>query len=138
MYGRSLHCSSFDVAKWARKIDAGWPKGHAKVTDPALCWHFCKANTALMQADVAHAAKDYKVVFGIISISAYLALSILILSLSFIILEIHFTSCYFFAVFFLSVSFHILEILLFFRVELEDKLKRIFCGNGHEALFDFG
>lgn len=137
MNGCSFHCSSFDVAKRAWKIDASWSKGQAKIADPALCRHFRKANATLMQTDIAHATKDNKIVFGIITISADLALSILILSLSFIILEIHFTSCYFFAIFLLSVSLHILKILLFFWVKLKDKLKRVFGGNGHEAFFDF-
>ena len=137
MDGCSLHCSSFDIAKWAWKIDACWSEGQAKITYPAFCRDFREANATLMQADIAHTAKDDKVVISVISISAYLTLSIFILSLSIIILKIHFASCYFFAIFFLSVRLHILEILLFFRVKLEDELKRVFVGNRHNIFFDF-
>lgn len=135
--GCSFHGSSFDVAERARKIDACWSKGQAKIAYPTVCRHFCETNTALMQTDVAHATKDNKIVLGVISISANLTLSIFILPLPFIFLKIDFASCYFFAIFLLSVFFHILEILLFFWVKLEDELKRIFGGNGHEVFFDF-
>lgn len=135
--GSSFHCASFDVAKWARKVDACWSKGHTKIAYPAVCRHFREANAALMQTDVAHTAKDNKIVFGVISVSTDLTLGIFILSLPFIFLKIDFASCYFFAIFFLPVFLHILKILLFFWVQLEDELKRVFGGNGHEVFFDF-
>lgn len=135
--GSSFHGPSFDVAKRARKIDSCWSKGQAKIAYPAVCRHFRETNTALMQTDVAHATKDNEIVLGVISISANLTLSIFILPLPFIFLKVDFTPRYFFAIFLLSIFLHILKILLFFWVKLEDKLKRIFGWNRHKVFFDF-
>lgn len=136
MDGGSFHCSSLDIAKWARKIDACWSKSQTKITNPAFCRHFGETNAALMQTDIAHATEDNKIIFRVISVSAYLTLGIFILALPFILLKIHFTFCYFFAIFLLSKFLHIFKILLFFWVKLEDKLKRVFGWNGHKIFFD--
>lgn len=122
MNGGSFHSSSFHIANWTGQVDASWSEGQADITDPALSRDFGQSDTSLMQTDIAHAAEDYEVIICIITVSADLALGILILPLFFLLLDISLHFGYLLPVFFLSVGLHILEVLLLLGMELIDEL----------------
>ena len=92
-------------------------------TYPTLCWYFGETNTSLMQADVAHTAKNNKVIVSVITISTDLALCVFILTLA-IIINTCLIFCYFLSIEFFSVFFHVLKILFFIWVKLKNKFKQ--------------
>jgi hypothetical protein len=138
MYSGSLHRPSSHVAEWARQVDACWPKSQTDVADPAFSRYFGQPNTSLVKTNVAHATEDNQVVVSIVSISANLALCVFILPIPLVILKVDIAFGNFFSVLLLPVLFHVFEVLLFFRVQLKDKLEGIFGGNRHEGLFNLG
>lgn len=75
-----------------------------------------------MEADVAEAAEHNQIVVSVVAISADLALGVFELSVFVFLLNMHFILGNFLPVFPLSVLFHVLQVLLLLRVELEDEL----------------
>lgn len=132
----SLHGAAFDIAKRAGQIYASWTKSLANIADPTFSWHFSKPHAPLVQTDVAHATKDDEVIVSVISICAYLAFGIFVLSISVLLLVAYFITRHFFTIFNFALLFHVLEVLLFFWVELVDKFKRVFSWNRHERICD--
>jgi hypothetical protein len=74
-----------------------------------------------MQTDIAHAAEDDEIIVSVVSISADLALGVLILPLSFLLFDVALHLGYLLLVLLLSVCLHVLQILLLLGMELVDE-----------------
>jgi hypothetical protein len=117
-----LECSSSDIAKRTQDIYPRRTEGTTHLANPTVGGNLRQAYAALVQTDVAHRAEDDQVIFGVVTISAYLALGVFDLHFSLLLLQNIFAVQALLFVGFLLLFSHVSHELFFFGVDLVDEL----------------
>ena len=114
----SFKCSSFHRTKRTGNINACWSEWCTNFTNPVISRNFCKSDASLMQTNVTHWTKDYKIIVSVITISTYLTLCVFNLPFSFLLLYHRIIMASFVNIQFLLPLFHVIEENFFIRVNL--------------------
>lgn len=131
--GRALQGPTLHMAQRAWHINSRWPKRSTHLAHPIIGRDFGQAHASLVQADVAHGAKNNEVVLGVVPICAHLALGILHLPLSLFLFDQGLAVTCFLNVHFLLPLLHVVQENLFVRVHLVHQLQGVAFYRGHKG-----